>query len=271
MQDANAIWIASLVAAALIMVLSMIQFNAALIAPARAPGRLQPVGLDQLVTALLALNTPRQTFRLTPLSERELRLEWDGLTSAERAAAARVHSPFSYHARLLAFEPAHEVRCLESVRTSGKVGGQGANVQWQWGAVQANYVGHADVEGTHGTHRQVRVQLDTTAITSSIARIARENGWQYRPVALPFQATAKTAVWIDKLTPGFARSLGASRTWGGVYVLAWVWIVGLLVTHMPRTFASFAALAGIVGAFVVIQLMVVWVWRRGSLSGVEVE
>ncbi len=265
-----ALWFVALGVASVAMVVALVQFTLALIASPRLPGR-QSSPMAQVRASLLALNSPHRTFQLTQLSETELRLEWDGLTGTKRTEAIKVSNPFSYHVRLLLFEPTAEVRCFESVRTTGKVGGRGANAQWQFGAVEAAYSGQAEYVTHDGIHHRVAVSLDTAEIKGLIEDAARNNGWTFRSVVLSLQASARGAQFFERLTPAVMRRMGARRFWGTVYVLLWFSIVGLLLLWMPRSLESFLGLATVVAFFVVVQVFVVWIWRQSPRQTSEVE
>lgn len=128
-----------------------------------------------------------------------------------------------------------------------------------------------EIVAAHGTRQQVRVQLDTAHIKRMVEAIARDNGRQFRLVALPLQATATGAALLELMTSGFASRMGARRFWGGLYALARLGIVALLLVRMPQRFETYAALAGVVGGFALIQLIVEWIWRRGPKPASEVE
>src|SRR5437773_12018490 len=86
-----------LAALAVGMVLAMMQLTAALVyrPPPRPRG---PGALAEVRAGLLGLNTPGRAYHLVPLSEIELRLEWDVVDAAWRERFTRVKVPVAYRA-----------------------------------------------------------------------------------------------------------------------------------------------------------------------------
>lgn len=262
----------------IIMVWAMMAFTLALITRSRRPAA-KPGSLAELRATLLALNTPDRKFRLVLLSDTEMRLDWDVVDASWYELFAKVKLTTIYRARLLLYEPEHEVRCHEMLRSAnwllgfeGLSGLRGLRPRFNWDFYYRSGVMNVIWSGlAYGIKKGwpprigevYRFTLNTVAAKQDIAAAAREVGWAFRPVLFKFETTAWGAALAKHLTPPFMRGWSRKKFWGSIYAAAWVGIIGLFLTFMPwpPTGKDLLFVALIPAAFWAFQAFVVLIFR----------
>jgi hypothetical protein len=248
---------------------ALVPFTLALVHPGRPAAR-RPKPLAEAERSILALNEPSNPFRIVPVGPREFRLEWDVVDASWAERYARVKLNVVYRARLLVYEPEHEVRYHESIRSSSFfVGLDGWRPRlnfgffYQSGVIDVIWSGLAyGIEpGFPPRIGEVyRFSLDTIQVKRRVDGAARRVGWGFRPVIWGFETTTSGAAWAARITPRFMRRWPRRRTWGTLYALSYVGLIGTAVVALPPTphnllvgvlvFGGIAAIhAVILGAF----------------------
>lgn len=272
-ETGAALWllVAGVGAFSLLWMLSLVPFTLALVLrPKRPRGAAVPLAGARAV--LLALNGPDRPYRLTPLSEARLRLDWDPVDRAWAARFARVKLSAVYRAWFYLHEPRHEVRAYESIRsTTWFVGLEGwrLRLRWSWGYVggwlspvwAGRAYGLAAGFPPHIVETRA-FRIDTTEVTEGVEAAANGVGWRYRPVPLPFEATAWGARLGEALTPPFMRGWSQKRFWGVLYAVSLAGITGSALAFVPWTGKNLGVLALVLGSILGVQALIVRL-RRG--------
>lgn len=263
-------FVAGVVLSSLLWALSLVPFMLALVAPVRQPRR-PPAPPDRVRAALLGLNTGARAYRLRDRGDGRFALDWDVVDASWYELFAKVKLSIVYKATLYLHEPAHEVRCYESIRSgSWFVGFEGRKpvFRWAWsyagGALNVLWSGVA-YGITHGfpprIGRVYRFRLDTVAAKREIETAVHGAGWTFRPVPLPLDVTPWGARLGHTLTPPFMRDWSAARYWGTVHVAAWAGIVGSTLAFAPWTPHTLGVLGLVCGIILGIQGLIVGLWR----------
>ena len=266
----------TLVVLSIAMVLAAVPFTVALVAHPRDITA-KPVGVAELRAALLTLNTPERKWRLVPLSDTEMRVEWDVVDASWYELFAAVKLTTVYRARLLLYEPEYEVRCHEMLRSAdffigfeGLSGLRGLrprfnfNFEYHSGSMNVIWTGlaYGIKKGWPPRIGQVyRFTLDTVEVKREIEDVASKMGWYFRPVVLWFDVTGRGAALAERLTPPFMRGWSRKRFWGSIYAAAWAGIIALCLSFVPWTGNNLLILAMMVGVFCTGQAVVVGWWR----------
>jgi Predicted membrane protein (DUF2207) len=235
--------------------------------PARPRGR--PVPLADLRRALLALNRPGRPWRLTPLSETEMRLDWEVVDPSWHERFARVTLSSRYKARFLLHEGRHEVRRYESLRTTlGYFALEGWRVRFGW---RVSYAGgwvalqrwSGVAYGITGGFpprigRTESFSLDTGAAAREIEAAVNGAGWGFRPVPLPHEATAWGARLGDRLAPPFMRDWPQRRFWATLHAAAWAGMLAAALALAPPTGGALGVGLLVLGGVAAVEGLILW-------------
>jgi hypothetical protein len=264
------IFFIALTLSSILWVVSLVPFTLALVSrPARPQAN--PLPLGQVRTALLALNEPVREYRVVPLSDVQMRLDWNVVDASWYELFAKVKLSIVYHARLYLHEPEHEVRCHETLRSSSRfIGFEGFcprfsfQLYYRSGALNVIWTGLA-----YGIKKGFPPQigqvysfcLDTIRAKREIAAAANNVGWAFRPVALKLETIAWGVALAERLTPPFMRGWSHKKFWGVLYATSWAGIITSSLSFVPWTSQNLMVLALVFTPIAGLQPIFVWAWK----------
>jgi hypothetical protein len=261
------IFIIALTLPSILWVVSLVPFTLALVSRPARP-RANPVLLGEARAALLALNVPEHEYRLVPLSDTEMRLDWNVVDASWYELFAKVKFSIVYRARLYLHEPEHEVRCHETLRSSSRfIGFDGFRPRFSFqfyyrsGALNVIWSGFAYgiKKGFPPQIGQVySFSLDTIRAKREIAAAANTVGWAFRPVALKLETTAWGIALAERLTPPFMRGWSRKKFWGVLYATSWAGIIASSLSFVPWTAHNLLVLALVFVPIAGFQAIFVW-------------
>lgn len=264
------VFVIALTLSSILWVVSLVPFTLALVSrPARPQGK--PVPLGEVRAALLALNAPEREYRVVPLSDTEMRLDWNVVDASWYELFAKVKFSIVYRARLYLHEPEHEVRCHETLRSSSRfIGFTGFRPRFSFqfcylsGALNVIWSGlaYGIKKGFPPQIGQIYAfSLDTIRAKREIAAAANTVGWAFRPVALKLEITAWGIALAERLTPPFMRGWSHKKFWGRLYATSWAGIIASSLSFVPWTAHNLMVLTLVLAPIAGFQPIFVWAWK----------
>src|SRR6478672_672693 len=224
-------WIVPYAVLMLFMVFAMMQFTVALLAKQPPPER-EPVDRNELLSRLLALNSPDNPYQLVPGADCDLELHWNPVESSWAGRFARVKLSSVYQARMLFDDKHHQVRWWEMLRTSsfflgfdGWVPNSNRSWQLQTGYINTTWAGKAYgiLPGFPPRIGKVSTfELDTVTSKKRISKVVADSGWTFWPVLWWFQVRRDSNSVLQALLPSALRRISARGFWGILYLASFV-------------------------------------------------
>jgi hypothetical protein len=230
-----------------------------------------PRSVREVHAALVGLGRAGRPWRLTPLSDRGFRLDWDVVDGSWYERFAKVKLSVVYRMRLYLQERTHEVRTYESIRTGawflGFVGWTPRfSSSWTYAGGALNVIWAGRAYGiTRGFPPRIgevyRFTLDTAEVKREIETVANAAGWTLYPTTLPFEVSPWAVRLGELLTPSAMHGWSRRKFWGVLHAVSWAGILASLLGFVPWTPHNLGVLALVVGGILAVCALVVGGWR----------
>ena len=269
-MSSDGVFVGALTVFSLFWVFTLVPFALSLsFRPHAARGAPRP--LAELRGALVGLGGAERKWRLTPVSDTALRLDWDVVDATWYELFAKVKFSVVYRLRLFLDARTHELRTYEILR-SGEwfLGFRGWQPyfrgSWSFQAGALNVLWSGLAYGiTHGfpprIGRVYAFTLDTAEVKREIEAVANRLGWTLYPTTLPFEVSPWAVRFGELLTPPFMRDWSRRRFWGALHAVAWAGIVTSIMKFVPWTTHNALVLGLVFGGIVLAFAFIVGVWR----------